>query len=517
MIWIYGPAGCGKSAVAQTFAERCADVGRLGAAFFFSRPNKRNDPKTVIPTIAYQLSVHCADYKAVLTSRLADDPQLLSKALSVQFKKLIVEPLTYLQTQQYESVRRPYLVFLDGLDECQGEDAQCEFVKLINEVVRVKKDLPLLWLICSRPEAHLQSTFARLTDCGREELEIDDECRGDVDRYLRDGLFDIRMRYGSVIPSSWPPREQFDVVSRSGSGYFIFAATALGYIDDSVYANPVQRLNMLVAFLEQTEGTVSTSNNPLAKVDLLYSYILADIPDDIFPITWRILAHYIYRPQYEGRGEPPDWLLPDLPSSTSVQELCNFLDLDQIALYSALRKLYSVVDVPSPEKAQSTPLRFYHASFQDFLVDGNRSGKFVVEREKAFVEISKTCLFWHEIDSRHFHVAAGAFTASDAVDGPLVLNSYYVGPWGKRSHRHASLPGLKWVVSEENARDISQRIAEFATDCWIVCSMAFDGDINEELPSCLRALDYRYLVLDFDWVNLVDYLYTEVSTHHIVN
>lgn len=52
MIWLHGPAGTGKSAVAQTFAECCDKSGRLGASFF-SRPNDRNKPDTVIPSLVY--------------------------------------------------------------------------------------------------------------------------------------------------------------------------------------------------------------------------------------------------------------------------------------------------------------------------------------------------------------------------------------------------------------------------------------------------------------------------------
>ncbi|KAF9441419.1 hypothetical protein P691DRAFT_779803, partial [Macrolepiota fuliginosa MF-IS2] len=55
MLWLLGPAGVGKSAIAQTIAEECAADGSLGATFFFSRLNNRNNPHSVIPTIVYQL------------------------------------------------------------------------------------------------------------------------------------------------------------------------------------------------------------------------------------------------------------------------------------------------------------------------------------------------------------------------------------------------------------------------------------------------------------------------------
>lgn len=403
-MWLYGSAGCGKTAVAQTFAEHCVKVRRLGAAFFFSRPNKRNNPKTVIPTIAYQLAVSCGDYRLILTSRLAEDPQVLSKALSVQFKSLLVEPLTYLQQRGYKSVKRPFVIILDGLDECQGEGIQSELIRLINELVRVKRDFPLFWLICSRPEAHLRFIFARITDCGHEELEIDEQCRKDVDSFLRDGLYDLQVKYN--LGSSWPPSEQFKVVSENGSGLFIFASTAIAFVGNDEYANPPRRLDRLVAFLKHAEGAGVA--NPLVKLDYLYSRILADISPDIFPSAWRILAHDIYTCEIPVDGNAARFLYK------SAQALSNFLGFDQATFYGTLRKLYSVIDVPPPEKAATTPLRFYHASFQDFLVNPRRSKGFAIERKKAFVDIAATLLFWHEVDSRHFHIDDGEFLIPNA-------------------------------------------------------------------------------------------------------
>ncbi|KXN81507.1 hypothetical protein AN958_04504 [Leucoagaricus sp. SymC.cos] len=52
--WMRGPAGVGKSAIAQTCVERVKEGGHLGAAFFFI--NGRSDPRRLFPTLAYPLS-----------------------------------------------------------------------------------------------------------------------------------------------------------------------------------------------------------------------------------------------------------------------------------------------------------------------------------------------------------------------------------------------------------------------------------------------------------------------------
>ncbi|KAJ6456849.1 hypothetical protein C8R45DRAFT_1033624 [Mycena sanguinolenta] len=39
ILWLYGPAGAGKSAIMQTLSRKLEDAGRLGGSFFFKRGN----------------------------------------------------------------------------------------------------------------------------------------------------------------------------------------------------------------------------------------------------------------------------------------------------------------------------------------------------------------------------------------------------------------------------------------------------------------------------------------------
>jgi hypothetical protein len=77
LLWISGPAGVGKSAIVQTFAE---SVEHPVASVFVSRPNKRNDPNRFFTTIAYQLAVHVDAYRIYIVERLTANPYLLNKS-----------------------------------------------------------------------------------------------------------------------------------------------------------------------------------------------------------------------------------------------------------------------------------------------------------------------------------------------------------------------------------------------------------------------------------------------------
>ncbi|KAF8159159.1 hypothetical protein B0H34DRAFT_796458 [Crassisporium funariophilum] len=82
ILWLFGPAGAGKSAVAQTIAEMCQEAGLLLASFFFSRtiPTRNND-KRLIATIAYQIALAIPTTRPLIEAAIERDPVILSRSL----------------------------------------------------------------------------------------------------------------------------------------------------------------------------------------------------------------------------------------------------------------------------------------------------------------------------------------------------------------------------------------------------------------------------------------------------
>lgn len=361
MLWLMGPAGVGKSAVAQTIAEDCQEIGRLGASFFFSKLNDLTDPSTVIPTLAYRLAANHAEYRNAITQIIADDRSILDKTLRVQFKKLITEPFRSLMIQNPLIAQEPLLIVLDGLDECDGEKAQCEFIDLIGEYVRLTNPSPLLWMICSRPEWHLKRISSRAdfyVNCRHEELTVDAATdKKDVYCALKDGFNKIRDEFfwdlhGAEAEKSWPTEVQLQRLADASGGLFVVISTLLGFVGDPVVGDPDRQLGICLSFL----GDARTPNaaNPLHGLDLLYRRIMSAVPADDLPFTKLILASCLFFPQ-------PRNTLP------SAQFLANLLGLDQPTFYWVLRKLHSVVKVPPSELAHKKPLALVHASYGDFL------------------------------------------------------------------------------------------------------------------------------------------------------
>ncbi|TPX35663.1 hypothetical protein SmJEL517_g01946 [Synchytrium microbalum] len=116
--WLSGVAGAGKSVIAASLVVDCKkDI----AANFFCKFDEagRNDPFTMLNTIAFQLALYFPGAKDELTRLFKEDPNFLSAPTSVSFhfESLIVRPMT-LYTGP------PCVIVIDALEECGLEGSR---------------------------------------------------------------------------------------------------------------------------------------------------------------------------------------------------------------------------------------------------------------------------------------------------------------------------------------------------------------------------------------------------------
>lgn len=167
-LWSHGPAGGGKTAIAQTIAEMFASVGRLAASFFFSRiATNRQDITRFIPTLAYQLALYHPEIHDAIDLAVERDPSIFSRTLTTQIQALVVRPLNAAAEDPLKKtimLERQNLVVLDGLDECGDARSQREVLEALAMAVK-HLSIPLLFLITSRPEQQIRLAFSK------EELE----------------------------------------------------------------------------------------------------------------------------------------------------------------------------------------------------------------------------------------------------------------------------------------------------------------------------------------------------------
>jgi hypothetical protein len=195
-----------------------------------------------------------------------------------------------------------------------------------------------------------------------------------------------------VTPEVWPPEDQLEELLDAISGLFVFASTCLNFIDDPVAADPHSQLHSLLLFIRLSE--VVASRNPLAALDLLYSRILESTPLPVLKTTRRILGYMSHKNIFYRTLD-------------SAQALCNFFRLEQHDFHKAVRGLHSIMSVPDKEEAAKSQLQFQHTSFQDFLLNPNRSGKFAISKTQMLEDFLPFVLDWYGVDVPLFHASEG--------------------------------------------------------------------------------------------------------------
>jgi len=152
VMWLYGPSGVGKTATAQNIADVCREEGCLLASFFFSRDEPlRDNSEYLFATLAYQIAYYIPAVRERIEDAIEADPQIFDRSLEAQLQALVVAPLQWLvDIGEVEKFSLPYLIILDGLDECI-DGTRAEILDLILGLATSKKfTFPLLFLVASR-------------------------------------------------------------------------------------------------------------------------------------------------------------------------------------------------------------------------------------------------------------------------------------------------------------------------------------------------------------------------------
>jgi hypothetical protein len=374
LVWVYGHAGVGKSAIMQTLADKLAESLHLGASVFISRPTGRNSSRQLFLTVGYQLAEHIKDYCTYIAEKLARNPGLVDKEMEEQFRIFIVEPFG---ARKIGASAKPWAVLLDGLDELDEHESQTEIIRLVATFVLEYPDAPLRWAIASRSEPHIVDRFdGEDIVHARWKMDVPVDLE-DVEYFLRDNLEGIRKKFPRTAPKEWPSEAQIWELVQRASGHFMFAKAVIRFIENPQYADPATRLNQVLSALD---GPAAISDaHPLAALDALYASILSMIPHDVWPTTKRVLGALLYR----------YWRVDQLNTLGMVSIV---LGLDLNTVYASVNGCYSFMELSDPEDVYTGRTFFYHASFGDFLRDPARSQNFCISMGDVEEDIFKSAL-----------------------------------------------------------------------------------------------------------------------------
>ena len=374
VLWLYGPAGAGKTAIGHSIAEMSQERNQFAAGFFFSRTAAgRNHEKCLIATIAYQLLQSIPEARSFIEASATKDPLIFTQSLSSQIRHLIVDPLKQMLAGPHNP-SFPRFIVIDGLDECSPQESQTNILTAIYTAFK-QDSFPFRVLICSRPEPNICDMFELELADSTHQISLDDKYEPDIDiaLYLRSKFSEIvrkhrRNRGMRSLPLPWPSEKTIQTLVSKASGQFIYAATVIRYVDVR-HEQPDDRLKTVLGL------SGPQSLNPFTELDELYQEIFRTVVD--MPLTSRLLGAVLI-----------------LKTPLSIVSLEDLLELQPGTAELALCHLHSVVRMPndSDDDARGNHIGLYHASLGDFLFDPHRAGVYHIKMESAHATLAKSCL-----------------------------------------------------------------------------------------------------------------------------
>jgi len=359
VMWLTGAAGAGKSAIAQSFIELCLLQGLVIASFFFGKSDStRNHAGSLIATLAYQICESVPVAKSEILSIIKSDPLILTRSLQHQFTQLVVKPL---HTACYSGNLLPSgsyrVIVIDGLDECLDRETQQQILRIISNTAR-QFDLPILFLIASRPEHDIKYVFSSREMNGiHSRVHLDDTYSPDIDirTFLRDRFHEIRIThpFRSMIPDLWPTFDTLESLVRKSSGQFIYPATVIRFIQ-SIRHQPHHRLD-IVMNLRPVQA-----DSPFAQLDAIYKLILSTAED---------IERVLYALSIYSLG-----IVRDMKFHFDISQ---FMSLQPGELEILFCDLGALVELKTIRNQQDM-LKVLHASLHDFLLDPMRSKEYFI-------------------------------------------------------------------------------------------------------------------------------------------
>ncbi|KAF4611807.1 hypothetical protein D9613_004610 [Agrocybe pediades] len=359
LLWVKGGAGAGKSAIARSVAERCAEEGLLLGTFFFGAADStRNHVGKLVATLSYQISILYPEFRDTVSTSVEEDPMIFDRSLRTQFTNLLLRPLSVVLSNLSGTNKFPCLIIIDGLDECSASiDSQRDLLFTLQEATTTTPFIR--FLVFSRPENHLNSTFSmpRMTHIVWT-IVLDDDIFADEDirLFLEDKFEEIREGhiFKHTLPTTWPRPEVVDTLVSKSSGQFIYAATVVKYIESPKH-KPHHRLDAVFQLRPAFKDL------PFKELDALYRHIISQADS-----LHAVLDIFGFIVLYGG------------DMGTRDIEMIKQLEPGDVEV--TLADLHSIVAFQEHfgqlENGANMAVKFLHKSLTDFLSERQRAGDF---------------------------------------------------------------------------------------------------------------------------------------------
>jgi hypothetical protein len=378
VFWLAGPAGSGKSTIANTMCyildATIVHGGGLravvGGSFFCSRQfSETRNSRWIIRTIVYQLALKSKAFKAALEA--CDRFETIDHHPGSQLVALLIEPWEKSTSARRAGNEPEYTIFIDALDELDREQG-VQFLRTLFDVVKQYQPQGLKFLVTSRLDPGLVKeveAFDNKQVCRLEEVPVE-QMSADVELYLRKSL-------GECASEAQILRLVSDA-----AGLFIHAATVVEYLKGR---HPGKQKSLLAQLIPKSPSGHQPPRDATTKLDGLYTQILEtclvdgrDRDPNIFSDCLSILHTFLCT-------------IERTSASDAVGILNATRDKGEVALDPSdadevVARLHAVLYVKGGQ------VMWYHKSFLDFMFDETRSGRFFCNQDEHHRVLAKGCL-----------------------------------------------------------------------------------------------------------------------------
>ncbi|KAI1176475.1 vegetative incompatibility protein HET-E-1 [Nemania sp. FL0916] len=377
--WLNGMAGTGKSTISRTLANIFSKRGSLGGNFFFKRgESDRGNMTKFFSTLASHLIKQVPEAAIHIQDTIDADPNSIGKAIREQFQKLILDPVSKISGDDYPT--RSYVIIIDALDECEGEEDVELLIKLICQSHMLLSSRLRIFLT-SRPELPIRLGF-KAVDGEYQDLVLHEVAapiiEHDIAEFVRHELVEIKRRYNASVPEErrlpllWPGQTNIDTLVAMAVPLFIFAATMCRFIAERRMGNPDTQLEDVLQYRTKSQES---------QLDATY-----------LPVLHSMISRLPRRKKAEvlDRFHKIIGLVVTLASPLPISALARILDLHENIVSDHLDLLHSVLSVPSSPKE---PVRLLHLSFRDFLLDPEKDDNpFWINEQEMHQKLADHCL-----------------------------------------------------------------------------------------------------------------------------
>ena len=371
IFWLNGIAGTGKSTVARTVARTYYDRGDLGASFFFSKGGgDLSNANKLVTTLARQLATRVPSARRYICEAIMEQEDVMEHSIEDQWKKLIINPLSKLNSDSPLSI---ILLVVDALDECDSERDIRVILKILT-TARSLSNIRLRIFITSRPDLLIRHGFRKTEHKVFVLNEISSNLVDrDLSAFFENNFSTIREERG--FDDEWPGMRIIKRLVEISCGLFIWASTACRFIREG-RRFAMRRINVLVNGYRSGEG-------PEKQLDQIYTTVLQNSIQQDYNENEREELYAMLR---EVLGS-----IAILCSPLSMESLAKLLAIPLNDIKDTLADLHTIVNIPSQA---SSPIRLHHPTFRDFILDKGRCSdlNFWVDEKQAHKALANSCL-----------------------------------------------------------------------------------------------------------------------------